>query len=333
MRNEEVHLHRCLASVVAQDYPADRLEVLIYDGSSTDRSREIAAGFVTGRPGWALSDNPARIQAAAWNLGIERATGDIVGILSGHATLGPQYVTAAVSTLERTGAAMVGGPVRAVATSPMGVAIAVALSTPFGVGGARFRYTAREEEVDTVFMGVCRRETYLRFRFSEDMVRNQDDELSYRILDNGGRIVCDPQIESSYQVRTSLRDLWHQYFQYGFWKVRVMQEHPAQIRPRQLVPPALVGVLLAGLLLTPLWAGVSRATAVLVGSYAAASVTATALVSRGRGRLLWRLPAVFAAVHFAYGAGVLMGLIRFGNRWSRWSIKTALRSLTGRARR
>jgi len=332
MRNEDEYLDRCLASVLGQDYPADRLEVLIYDGLSTDRSREIAGEFVAGRAGWALCENPARIQAAAWNLGIERATGEIVGIMSGHASLGPKYLTAAVETLERTGAEMVGGPVRAESTSPLGAAIALAMSTPYGVGGARFRYTAREEEVDTVFMGVCRRETYQRFRFSEEMVRNQDDELSYRILDAGGRIVCNPRIESSYQVRTSLRGLWHQYFQYGFWKVRVMQEHPAQVRPRQLVPPAFVGALSAGLLLAPMSTRVRRATAAGTGAYAAANVIAAAWVSRGRGGLLVLLPPVFATLHVAYGVGVLAGMVRFRAGWSRSSLETIVRSLIGRAR-
>lgn len=333
MRNEQNHLEECLSSLVAQDYPADDLEILIFDGSSTDRSREIAAGFADGRAGWRLFDNPARIQAAAWNLGIDQASGDIIGILSGHASLGPGYVTTAAETLERTGADMVGGPVRAIGTNQMGEAIAVALSTPFGVGGARFRYTDQEEEVDTVFMGVCRRETYRRFRFNEEMVRNQDDELSYRILDSGGRIVCNPRIESSYHARSSLGGLWSQYFQYGFWKVRVMQDHPMQVRTRQLVPPAFVGALMGGLVLAPLFAGFRRSTAILLGAYAAANLGVSAWVSRSRRGLLPRLPQVFAVLHFAYGVGVLVGMVRFARRWSGASMGTMIRSLSRRAKR
>jgi len=332
MRNEEEHLDRCLASVAAQDYPADRLEVLIYDGASTDRSREIAAGFVAGRGAWELFDNPSRIQAAAWNLGIEQASGDVIGILSGHAQLGPLYVTAAVETLERTGADMVGGPVRAVARNPEGDAIALAISTPFGVGSARFRYTDREEDVDTVFMGICRRETYRKFRFDEEMVRNQDDELSYRILDHGGRIVCNPRIESSYEPRSSLGALWRQYFQYGFWKVRVMQQHPSQIRRRQLMPPIFMAALIGGLALAPTVSWIRRPTGLLVGTYTAANLGASVWVSQSRRDLLPRLPPVFAVLHVAYGVGVLVGMIRFSGRWSRSSIRTLLGSIIGRAR-
>ena len=135
---------------------------------------------------------------------------------------------------------IVGGPVRAVADTPIGAAIAIATSTPYGVGGARHHYLTEPAYVDTVFMGVARRETWLRYPFNEEFVRNQDDELSYRLLDAGGRIVCDPAIESFYRSRSTLGSLWRQYFDYGCWKVRVLQAHPRQARVRHLVPLALV---------------------------------------------------------------------------------------------
>jgi hypothetical protein len=111
-----------------------------------------------------------------------------------------------------------------------------------------------------------------------------------------------------------------------------MQEHPAQVRPRQLVPPAFVGALSAGLLLAPISTRVRRATAAGTGAYAAANVIAAAWVSRGRGRSLVLLPPVFATLHFAYGVGVLAGMVRFRAGWSRSSLETIVRSLIGRAR-
>jgi len=197
MRNEVSNIERCLASLAAQDYPSDRLEVLVYDGGSTDGSADRAGRMLDGRPLAAVLANPRRIQSAAWNLGIAAASGDVVGILSGHAELAPGYVRAAVAALQRTGADMVGGPVRAIGDGLVAEAIAVATSTSFGAGGARFRLATQVEEVDTVYMGVARRPTYLRFPFDEEMVRDQDDELSYRLLDAGGRIVCDPAIQLS----------------------------------------------------------------------------------------------------------------------------------------
>src|SRR5215212_8769782 len=102
--NEAATIVECLESLARQDYPADRLEVLVYDGGSTDGSRQIAESVVALHPGWAVAANPRRIQAAAWNLGIQAATGDIVGIVSGHARLSDSYVRRTVEALDETGA-------------------------------------------------------------------------------------------------------------------------------------------------------------------------------------------------------------------------------------
>jgi len=312
MRNEEGNIGRTLASIFSQDYPADHLEVRVYDGDSTDRSRELAEALCAERPLAFVSRNPRITQAAGWNLGIDEARGEIVSIVSGHCELAPDYVSAAVETLQRTGADMVGGPVRAVGEGRLGEAVAIAIGTPFGVGNARFRFTEAEEEVDTVFMGFCRRETYRRLRFDEEMVRDQDDELSYRLLDEGGRIVCNPAIRSSYQNRSTVRSLWRQYYQYGYWKVRVMQKHRRQIRTRQLVPPTFVAVVIGAAALAP-FTPVGRVALIgSLGSYAVANVTASVSATRSRPALLPIIPLVFGTMHVAYGLGYLAGLVRFG---------------------
>ena len=316
MRNEGPNIERCLASIAAQDYPADRWEVFAFDGESTDDSVAIARAFMEGRPGWTVRTNPRRIQAAAWNAGIQAASGEVMGIVSGHAELGPGYVRSAVDALLRTGADMVGGPVRAVADGTIGTAIAIATSTPFGVGGARHHYLTEPAEVDTVFMGVARRETWLRYPFDEEFVRNQDDELSYRLLDDGGRIVCDPAIESSYRSRSTLRGLWRQYFDYGCWKVRVLQAHPRQARIRHLVPLALVATVGGSALLGLISRKARRAAVLELGLYAAATGAAAVRYRDGdRPGSAPRVAIVYPVVHFAYGAGMLRGLWRFRRRF------------------
>jgi glycosyltransferase involved in cell wall biosynthesis len=322
-----------LESVLGQSYPADRLEVLVYDGASTDGSWDIAARVLAARPGAHLRPNERRIQAAAWNLGIEAAIGDVIGILSGHAILGREYVAAAVEVLRRTGADMVGGPVRAIGDGPTARAIALASSLPFGVGGARFRYLDREEEVDTVFMGLSPQAVYRAFRFDEEMVRNQDDELSYRLLDAGARIVCSPRIESWYRSRTTLGGLWRQYFYYGSWKVRVLQKHPGQVRLRHLVPTAFVASVIGGVALALVWptawAGVAA-----IGVVYGAAMTGSIVMARGRESVtaLALLPAAFVVMHVAYGIGVVVGLARH-RRWEPGSVSRLAGRLLRRARR
>jgi glycosyltransferase involved in cell wall biosynthesis len=319
MRNEEGYIGRTIESLLTQDYPPDRLEILVYDGGSTDRSVAIATTLLRNRPMAKVLPNPGRIQSVGWNLGIDDAAGEIIGIVSAHCELAPDYVSKAVETLQRTGADMVGGIMHAIGESTVSRAVAVATSTPFGVGGARFHYAEREMDVDTVYMGLCRAETYRQFRFDEEMVRDQDDELSYRILDAGGRIVCNPAIRSEYHPRTSLRRLWSQYYQYGFWKVRVFRKHPRQIRPRQLVPPILVGTLATTGLAA---AGSPRFRAAFLTSMGAYAIAATGASLR-YGRLKRVRPVellpVFATLHVAYGAGIWAGFIDALRREGPWT--------------
>ena len=286
--------------------------------SRTTTPSSIAQGRAAGRPGWAVMTNPRRVQAAAWNSGIAIATGDIVGIVSGHAVLAPDYVRRAAEAIEATGADMVGGPVNAVGGGPIGEAVSIAISTPFGVGGARHHYATERTEVDTVFMGLARRETYQRFPFDESMVRNQDDELSYRLLDAGGRIVCDPAIVSAYTSRATLEGLWTQYFDYGRWKVRVIQAHPRQVRVRHLVPIGLVGAFgVAGLAAVVSDAG-RRLLALLLIVYVGAIVAATLRYGRGRAAgIMAALAAAYPTMHLSYGVGMLKGLWQFRDGWRR----------------
>ena len=257
---------------------------------------------------------PRRIQAAAWNLGIHAATGDVIGILSGHAELSPSYVGAAVTALDRTGADMVGGPVRAIGEGPVAEAIAVATSSTYGAGGARFRLADRVEDVDTVFMGLASRSIYQRHLFDEEMVRNQDDELSYRLLDDGARIVCDPAIGSRYRSRATLRGLARQYFAYGMWKVRVVQKHPRQVRLRHLAPIALVATLAGGAVLAPVSRTVRALLVVELGLYAAALAAACARYGSGRVQTAGLLAVVYPVLHISYGSGMLRGLWQFRGR-------------------
>jgi hypothetical protein len=222
---------------------------------------------------------------------------------------------------------MVGGPVRPIGDGIVAEAISAATSSPFGAGGARFRLTDRVEEVDTVYMGLALRETYLRYPFDEEMVRNQDDELSYRLLDAGGRIVCDPAIASLYRSRATLRSLASQYYAYGLWKVRVLQKHPRQTRARHVVPPVFVaGLVVAGTLVTfhglPRWAGVAG-----LAVYVTANLAATANAARGRPRLLPILPAAYATLHVAYGVGFVAGLVRFRGAWPTGSLRQVVEAV------
>jgi glycosyltransferase involved in cell wall biosynthesis len=318
VRNEGPFIERSLGAVLAQDWDPARLEVIVADGLSTDETRAIVRRCADAVPAIAVSivDNPAGIVPTAMNAGIAAARGDVIVRVDGHTIVEPDYVRRCVEALRRSGAQNVGGRMKAAGDEPFARAVAAATSSPFGVGGARFHYSDREEWVDTVYMGAWPREVLEELGgFDPEMVRDQDDELNYRLRARGGRILLAPEIRSLYFNRATVRSLARQYFQYGFWKVRVLQKHPRQMRPRQFAPPALAAGLLVSAAASPFWRPARLAFVALGAAYASANLAASAGTARKRRAGFPLVSAAFATLHLSYGLGFLSGLARFWNRW------------------
>jgi succinoglycan biosynthesis protein ExoA len=317
IRNEVAFIRSSLAAVFDQDYPRGLMEVIVADGQSEDGTHDVLQEIMERHSNLKVIDNPSRIVPTGLNRSIREAKGDVIIRVDGHTLVARNYVSECVAALRRSGADNVGGPMRAGGEGRFGRAVAAATSSQFGVGGARFHYSEEEEWVDTVYMGAWRREVFDRVGlFDEEMVRDQDDELNYRLLDRGGRVLLSPRIRSSYTVRGNPRSLWRQYFQYGYWKVRVIQKHPRQVRLRHLVPPAFAAAFLGSIIAAGfapwavLWWGSVPA------SYAAANLLASIASARRAGwSLLPRLPMIYAILHLSYGLGFLAGLARFCGRW------------------
>jgi glycosyltransferase involved in cell wall biosynthesis len=324
VRNESNYISVSLGAVLAQDYPAGRWEVILADGLSTDGTRQMVTDLMGRHPHLKLIDNPAGIVPTGLNAALQIAQGEIIVRVDGHTEIAPDYVWQCVNCLQRTGADNVGGKMTAIGNPPVGTAVVLATSSPFGVGGARFHYSDREEWVDTVYMGAWPRAVFDRLGgFDEELVRDQDDEFNYRLREHGGRILLCPQIKSRYAVRSTLTSLARQYFQYGFWKIRVLQKHLRQMQVRQFIPPALVAGLWVALLLTLTvpWGWVSLLA--IGGPYVLATLAASVWSGRGAGwRLLLVLAVVFVILHLSYGLGFLIGLVRFWNRWGDRAGKT-----------
>lgn len=317
IRNEEKSIERCLQSVFDQDYPADRMEIIIADGRSEDQTREVIRRLQVRHPNLILIDNPGHIVPTGLNAALRAARGEIIVRVDGHTHIACDYVRECVEALQRSGADNVGGRMNAVGTTPFGEAVAVATSSPFGVGSARFHYSEEEEFVDTVYMGAWRRDVFTRIGlFDEELVRDQDDEFNYRLRENGGKILLSPRIKSEYTGRSTPKALWKQYYQYGLWKVRVLQKHPLQMSWRQFVPPLFA----LTLIVTTLWGLFSKIGRVLLGLaagvYTAANLAASIYTASRKGWAFLRyLPQIYAILHLSYGFGFLTGLVRFIDRW------------------
>ncbi len=321
VRNEATFIARSLGAVLAQDYPADRLEVLIADGMSTDDTRVIIRQLAAQHPQVPVRviDNPGKIVPTGFNAALAQARGDVIVRIDGHCEIAPDYVSRCVIHLLEDGVDGVGGPIRTVGVTPLSATIALAMSSSFGVGNSAFR-TVKDKAmfVDTIAFPAYTRVTVEKAGLlDEELVRNQDDEYNYRLRKLGAWLLLAPDVKATYYSRNSLRSLWRQYYQYGFYKVRVLQKHPHQMRLRQFVPPAFVATVLGGALLSPFSRIVRRLWGLTVSAYVVANLFASWRIARKTGyEHLWRLPVVFFILHFSYGLGFLRGLIHFRNRWA-----------------
>ncbi|MEP6914026.1 MAG: glycosyltransferase family 2 protein [Acidobacteriota bacterium] len=330
IRNEADFIAESLGAVLLQDYPADLMEVFVVDGMSTDATREIVADLAAKYPRHSLKllDNPGRIVATGLNVALRSAKGEVIVRSDGHCRIAPDYITRCVDHLSREQVDGVGGSINTIAATAVGRAIAAVMSSPFGVGGSAFRTVKdRTMLVDTVpFPAYTRAAIEMAGPFDEDLVRNQDDEYNYRLRKLGARILLASDVKSDYYSRTSLRSLWRQYFQYGFYKVRVMQKHVRQMQPRQFVPAAFVIALLAGALLAPFNATVRGLWLAVVVTYAAATVAASIVTVGKSGSSNVGLVAVaFPILHISYGLGFLTGLAHFARRPSRAAVQPGLK--------
>ena len=323
-----------LKSILSQEQPEGGFEVIVADGMSDDGTREIVQEIAESDPRVRMIDNPGRIASTGLNTAIRHSSGQIVIRMDAHTHYAPDYLRQCVSTLQRTGADNVGGPWIAQANGYVGEAIAASFQSPFAVGAARGHLPAYEGPVDTVYLGCWKKEAFDKFGyFDEQLVRDQDDEHNLRIIRGGGRIWQSPKIRSWYHSRTSFPELFNQYLQYGYWKVRVIRKHRSPAALRHLVPGAFVLTLLllclicglclvVPLIFAPGSAAASLSSSTLKGAvpflasvialYASASLLASLhSAARTKWKLLPVLPFAFYCYHFGYGCGFLKGILDF----------------------
>jgi glycosyltransferase involved in cell wall biosynthesis len=312
-RNEKGHIESCVRSMLAQQPPGEGFEIIVADGMSDDGTRDILERLSGEDNRLRLVDNPEQITPCGMNAGILAARGRYVAIAGAHNRYAPDYLRQSLAVLEETAADNVGGAVICEAHTPVQQAVAAAHHSLFGGGGARWHNPDYDGPADTVFGGVYRREVFERIGlFDRELVRNQDDEFNLRLTRAHGIIWQSRRIRSWYSPRKTLRSLFNQYFQYGYWKVRVIQKHKIPASIRHVVPALFV----VGLVLLPPAAGVWPAAGVawlaLVTAYALCSAVAAVKVGRRWGwKVLLLMPIVFACYHFGYGIGFLAGVSDF----------------------
>lgn len=316
-RNEEGFIGACLDSIVANDYPKERLEVLVVDGMSQDGTRTIVEAHATRSSSIRLLDNPAKITPTALNRGITGSKGEIIIWMSAHNRYAKDYISRSVQYLQKYAADNVGGVIITLPREEtiIGRAIVSGLSHRFGVGASCFRIHTNEPKwVDTVFGGCYRRDIFDRVGlFNERLTRGQDIEFNLRLKKAGGRILLVPEIVSYYYARSDMKSFWWHNWSNGVWAILpFLYSDIMPVSPRHLVPLAFVLALLgsaASALVAPV--GVWMLLGV-GGTYAVADLAASLHVTLKRRdiRYLALMPAIFVSLHLAYGLGSCWGVIK-----------------------
>ena len=308
VRNEAEHIEACLEALSVQDYDRERLEILVADGDSDDETRALVEAMAARDARIRLIENPERTMSHGLNRGIAAASGDLIGVISGHSIVEPDYVSRVVAKLKRTGAWSTGGAIVRVAETPVQRAIAAASGSPIGVGDARHNYGTEAGWTESVFPGIWPRHVFERVGvFDPAMAFNEDNELSLRIRKAGGRVWYDPDVRVRYSPRSSLRGLFTQYRRYARGRVRVFRKHRAGLGWRHFAPPLLVLWIAVAGLAAVVWPSLLPVWLVAIAGYTVVVLAGSSVAARGANIGLVAVATV--TMHVAYGIGMLQGLV------------------------
>ena len=316
-RNEEKFIGECLDSVLAQDYSREKMEILVVDGLSQDKTREIVGQYKKKNNFIRLLDNPKKVTPVAMNIGLRAAKGEAMTMISAHCILDEKFLSSGAEYLDKFCAAdAVGGALKTINDEKniIAQAIPLAADSSFGTGGNRYRTRVEAGFInDTLPYAIYRRELFARIGYiDEELIRDQDEEFNYRILNHGGRIYFTPKIKSFLHIRPSLLKLWRQHFQYGYWKIKVITKVGIGSVKKQLVPGLFVAGLLGSLTLSLFWKPFLWLFAAIAGVYLAVNLFFSAKIAARYGlKFFFALLVSFFILHFSYGLGFLNGVLDF----------------------
>lgn len=300
--NEERYLEATVKSITSQDY-AGPIEIVLALGPSRDRTNEIATNISAGDSRVRSVQNPSGRTADALNKAIAASSAPIIVRVDGHSLLPQGYIREAVETLARTGAVNVGGVMAAQGRTKFERAVAVAMRSSIGVGGASFHIGGNEGPADTVYLGVFLRSAIEAINgFDPHFIRAQDWELNYRLRERGGLVYFNPRLQVTYRPRQSLRSLAKQYFEYGRWRREVARSHKGTINLRYLAPP----LTLLGSVFGMIGAFINPITLLLPLLYLSFNLLGSLiLILKNRSIEMFLLPIILVTMHFSWGLGFL----------------------------
>ena len=315
-RNEEKYIGKCLESIIATDFPKEKMEILAVDGMSKDRTREIVRGYTKKYSFVELLDNPRIITPAAMNVGIKNAKGEIIIKMDAHSVYEKDYISKCVEHLIQSGADNVGGVLKTIPAKNTLTArgIAICLSDFFGAGSSYFRTGSKEpREADAVAFGCYRKEVFQKIGlFDERMAKIEDLELNYRLRKAGGKIMLFPDIKALYYPSSvHLKYFFEHNFTDGIWATYPLK-YGFKVSFRHLIPLIFTSGVILALIFSP-FSFLARFLFVLIfGSYLILNLFFSLKIAwrEKEFKFLFILPIVFASRHIGYGLGSLYGFLK-----------------------
>lgn len=311
--NEERFIGKCLESVLAQSFPIERMDIMVIDGGSRDRTKEIVYSYEQYFPHLRFIHNPKMIQAAAFNIGVQCSDAPYIIRLDAHALYDREYIRKCIKHLQTNRTlGNVGGvwDIQAQNNTLQAKANAIANQVKFGIGGAAFRVGAEAGETDTVPFGAFPRRVLEKVGLMrEDLPRGEDNEINSRIRKNGYKIWLDPTIISTYFARPNIAQSTKQMYYNGVSIGWLMHIDRKSLGLRHLVPMCFVLTLVGSLLLACFIPSLWWIFTSIIGLYLLVAFIASFIACRKFGfRYFFILPALFFCMHFAYGWGTMVGI-------------------------
>ncbi len=309
--NEEKYIEKCLDSLLLQDYPREKMEWILVDGCSKDRTVALLEKYQQKYPVLIkIFNNPHKIVPYAMNIGIAASCGKYIVRLDAHADYASDYISKCIYYLENIDADNVGGVAETKANGFMGNAIAKMVSSKFGVGNSQFRTNGESGYVDTVPFGAFKREVFTKYGgFDERLVRHQDNEMNFRIRKNGGKVYLSDDIHFSYYCRDSVKGIAAMAKKNGLWNIIAMKLCPGSMGLRHFIPfmfvLSIVGLGALGLLCPWFWALLGAELAL----YFALDILFSAKAATSA-KEFFALLMLFPTFHIAYGFGSMIGLTK-----------------------
>lgn len=313
--NEANALPSLFQDIRNQDYPHDRMEIVLVDAMSTDKTRALMEAFAeedNGFMGVQVLENPKKIQAAGWNVAIQAATCDIIIRIDAHTMIPKEFVSKNVAVIE-SGEAVSGGqrPNIVEKETPWTNTMLLAESSMFGSSIAPYRTSQEKSYVKSVFHGAYRREVFEKAGlFNEYLGRTEDNEMHYRVLEAGYKICYTPSIISYQHVRGTWSGMLKQKYGNGKWIGLTLGVCPQCFSLYHFVPLCFVLAILGSILFWFL--GWRLPMIALAAAYGFVDILMAVLSVRGQ-KKYWQyllLPLIFLSLHIAYGVGTLVGIVK-----------------------